>query len=653
MFVIRRPIFPYRSNLRSFYQISSQIISHPSEQFRYNKAIDHLQSFQKILGENSVISDEFDMDKYRYDWKRNYYGGSLVCIPSTKEQIIDIMKYCSKHQVGVVVQGGNTGLVGGGVGTKRGELILSMEKLNKIIHIDTQSATVTCEAGCILETLNTAVSTFGLMIPLDLGPKGSCQIGGNISTNAGGLRVVKYGSLQANVLGLEIITAQGEIIDMLRTLYKDNTGYHLRHLFIGAEGTLGIVTKIVLRLVPLPSFTTVVFNKLIHFHQIATMFTLTRNILGGNLSAFEFMDCRSIHAVRIQKNHLLQRVASTVIPHDNNGTEDDNNKDDASFTTILETKNDYPNGIPGEIAVLVEVSGTDPETDQMKLEKYVQHLMEKEIVVDAILSTDMSQTQALWLIREQVPVALMDRTRQAIVYADPTATTSSRYLIEIGSLFKYDISMTLSDMNDVIYASQLQCAQQFGFQVFPLQPQQTRKNKQSSSSSSLSTDATSLEFCCYGHAGDQNLHLNIYSRTLCWIDRENIIEAIHKAQQSSSCSNSNGHPTTAKRWQIPVTSSILHASQVINPIGSTSIPEEKSKEMNVLDYHHILHHLIDGILYPLVIKHRGSISAEHGIGQEKIAALYQARSPNELLIMQQVKQVLDPKYILNPGKMFY
>lgn len=171
---------------------------------QYTPAISHISQFKAMLGENNVISNDFDMDKYRHDWKRNFFGGSLVCLPSNTEQISKVMAYCNANNIGVVVQGGNTGLVGGAVGTDRGELILSMERLNKVINIDQGTATVICEAGCILEILNNAVSEHGFMIPLDLGPKGSCMIGGNISTNAGGLRVVRYGSLQANVLGLEV-----------------------------------------------------------------------------------------------------------------------------------------------------------------------------------------------------------------------------------------------------------------------------------------------------------------------------------------------------------------------------------------------------------------------------------------------------------------
>lgn len=153
--------------------IMTAVPASASDLSRYSNAKDHVAMFQKILGEHNVVSDSFDMEKYCYDWKRNYFGGSLVVTPVRSDQVQEVMRYCSAHQIGVVVQGGNTGLVGGAVGTNRGELVLSMEKMNKVISIDADSATVICEAGCILENLNSAVEEHGFMIPLDLGPKGT------------------------------------------------------------------------------------------------------------------------------------------------------------------------------------------------------------------------------------------------------------------------------------------------------------------------------------------------------------------------------------------------------------------------------------------------------------------------------------------------
>lgn len=153
------------------------------------------------------------------------------------------MQYCNKNNLAVTPQGGNTGLVGGATPLHT-EIILSLTKLDKVVSFDSDTGVLSAEAGCILETLNKHVEKFGFCMPYDLGAKGSCMIGGNISTNAGGLRMVRYGSIQGAVLGLEVVLADGRVVEFGSTLRKDNTGYHLKHLFIGAEGTLGIVTRV-------------------------------------------------------------------------------------------------------------------------------------------------------------------------------------------------------------------------------------------------------------------------------------------------------------------------------------------------------------------------------------------------------------------------
>jgi D-2-hydroxyglutarate dehydrogenase len=202
-----------------------------------------------------------DLEAYTSDWTRLYSGGTCVCFPSDTTEVSRVLKYCNEQQIGVVPQGGNTGLVGGAVARNPHELIVSLRRMNRIIEIDVDSAVLYCEAGCVLESLMQALEPHGLIVPLDLGAKGSCQIGGNVSTNAGGLRVVRYGSMQANVLGLEVVLADGTIIDMLRGLRKDNCGYHLRHLFVGAEGSLGVVTKVAMQLFPKPKNTMAILFK--------------------------------------------------------------------------------------------------------------------------------------------------------------------------------------------------------------------------------------------------------------------------------------------------------------------------------------------------------------------------------------------------------
>lgn len=217
--------------------------------------------FAAIVGHDHVVVDKEEMVPYTTDWTRNYSGGSIVCLPSSTREVSEILALCNTHGIGVVPQGGNTGLVGGGVGTHAGELILSMRRMNKVIELDDKAGVLTCEAGCILEVLSNEVGKKGFVIPLDLAAKGSCMIGGNVATNAGGLRVMKYGGLQGNVLGLEVVQADGTVLDMLRTLRKDNCGYHMKNLFVGSEGTLGVITKVSLLLATKPTYTSVIFAK--------------------------------------------------------------------------------------------------------------------------------------------------------------------------------------------------------------------------------------------------------------------------------------------------------------------------------------------------------------------------------------------------------
>jgi D-2-hydroxyglutarate dehydrogenase len=191
-----------------------------------------------------VVQDEERLSVANTDWLRKYIGTSqLLLLPKNTDEVSKILSYCNSRQLAVVPQGGNTGLVGGSVPVYD-EVVISLANMDKIISLDKVNGILTCEAGCVLENLNSFLENEGFIMPLDLGAKGSCQIGGNVSTNAGGLRFVRYGSLHGNVLGLEVVLANGTVLDMLATLRKDNTGYDLKHLFIGSEGSLGIVTKV-------------------------------------------------------------------------------------------------------------------------------------------------------------------------------------------------------------------------------------------------------------------------------------------------------------------------------------------------------------------------------------------------------------------------
>lgn len=216
----------------------------------------------------------------------NYFGtgsSEIVLKPKTTEEVSTLMKYCNENYLAVCPQGGNSGLVGGSVPVFD-EVVISTVLMNKIIHLDefsgrkfwdlltdrnwgllrlkvfkflSISGALTCQSGCILEKLDNFLEDHGLMMPLDLGAKGICHIGGNLSTNAGGIRLFRYGNLHGNVLGIEVVLANGNVVDLMSTVKKDNTGYHLKNLFIGAEGTLGIITKVVIQCPPLPKSVTV------------------------------------------------------------------------------------------------------------------------------------------------------------------------------------------------------------------------------------------------------------------------------------------------------------------------------------------------------------------------------------------------------------
>jgi D-2-hydroxyglutarate dehydrogenase len=194
----------------------------------------------------AVLTDEKSLADANEDWTRAYRGRSRVLLlPRTTSQVAAIVRHCNDRNLAVVPQGGNTGLVGGGVPV-HDEVVLGVKRMRSVVSIDPSAGVVVAEAGVVLDDLETALNREGMTVPLDLGAKGKCQIGGNVSTNAGGLRLLRHGSLHGSVLGVEVVLASGEVLNLLKTLRKDNTGYDLKQLFIGAEGTLGVVTKVAL-----------------------------------------------------------------------------------------------------------------------------------------------------------------------------------------------------------------------------------------------------------------------------------------------------------------------------------------------------------------------------------------------------------------------
>src|SRR2546427_5940122 len=208
-----------------------------------------------IVGAASVLAAPEDTKPYFTDWRRQY-SGSAECVvrPGSTAEVARVVALCAEHQLAIVPQGGNTGLSGGSVPTgKHREIVLALGRMNRIRDLDRLNDTLTVEAGCVLANVQRAADEAGRFFPLSLAAEGSCQIGGNLSTNAGGINVLRYGNAREQVLGLEVVLPDGRVWEGLRGLRKDNTGYDLKQLFIGAEGTLGIITAAVLRLHPKPS----------------------------------------------------------------------------------------------------------------------------------------------------------------------------------------------------------------------------------------------------------------------------------------------------------------------------------------------------------------------------------------------------------------
>ncbi|CAG4937300.1 unnamed protein product [Colias eurytheme] len=347
--------------------------------------------FKSILSEDRVITDESDVLPFNIDWIKNCRGQSKVVLkPKTTEEVSQILSYCNGKKLAVCPQGGNTGLVGGSVPVFD-EIILSLSSMNQIISLDEISGALVCEAGCILENLDNYVRDRNLIMPLDLGAKGSCHIGGNISTNAGGLRLLRYGNLHGSVLGLEAVKADGTVIDCLRTLKKDNTGYHLKHLFIGSEGSLGIVTKVAIHCPPLSKSVSLGYFGVKTFDNVLELYKSAKSSLGEILSAFEMADRGAI--------------SSTV-----------------QNLKLSNPLDDFP------FYVLIETSGSDEEHDNEKLNRFLSKEMERGLIVDGTVTSEPAKMRNIWNIRESIAGAgLVD-----------------------GYVFKYDVSIPQKNYYDIV-----------------------------------------------------------------------------------------------------------------------------------------------------------------------------------------------------------
>ncbi|MEE8439102.1 MAG: FAD-binding oxidoreductase, partial [Micropepsaceae bacterium] len=256
-----------------------------------------LERIREVLGPAGVSEDANEVAPHLSEWRERWRGSTALLLkPASTEQVSRVLSICSDTNTPVVPQGGNTGLVGGQIPTK-GELLLSLERMTKIRSISAADNLIAVDAGTILRDVQLAAKEAGRLFPLSLGAEGTCTIGGNISTNAGGVNVLRYGMSRDLVLGLEVVLADGRILDMMRGLRKDNTGYDLKQLFIGAEGTLGIITGAALKLFPDVFNYTTLFASLSHIKAALELLDRVQSATGNLVTAFELIPRRGLELV--------------------------------------------------------------------------------------------------------------------------------------------------------------------------------------------------------------------------------------------------------------------------------------------------------------------------------------------------------------------
>jgi FAD/FMN-containing dehydrogenase len=254
-----------------------------------------LAALRHRLPELKLLTEAADLEHYGRDWTRRWTPSPLaIALPGSVDEVQALVRWANEHGVAVVPSGGRTGLSGGAVAA-HGELVVSLERMNRVLAFDAIDRTLTVQPGIALEAIHNAAREHGLIYPVDFGARGSCQIGGNIATNAGGIRVIRYGNTRNWIAGLKVVTGAGELLDLNRGLIKNATGYDLRHLFIGSEGTLGIVVEATLALTDAPPPSQVMLFAVPHMDALMQVFGACRARL--SLSAFEFFTDRALHHV--------------------------------------------------------------------------------------------------------------------------------------------------------------------------------------------------------------------------------------------------------------------------------------------------------------------------------------------------------------------
>ncbi|KAG5478477.1 hypothetical protein LSCM4_04710 [Leishmania orientalis] len=417
----------------------------------------HLAYFQSVLSKpcstsqrkGKMLTDAEAIRPFNADWMRQVQGvAPAVLMPTCATHISEILKYCQVEKLAVVPQSGNTGLVYGSQPV-HDELVLSTHLMNATPVVSKNTMSVEAEAGVILHQCQEACAKEGLLFPLTMGSKGSSMIGGNVSTNAGGIHFARYGSMHSNVLGVEVVTARGDVLNMMSTLRKDNAGYDLKHLFIGSEGTLGVVTRAAMKLYPQPASKQLAMFRLADFESVLQLYHLANLYLAECVSAFEVMDGES-----------LTTSPAKEVPYERTYKND-----------VFRGGKDFS---AAYFCVLVETNGSNVEHDFDKLSGFVEAAQAKlgEKLngggqFEPILSQSAAQSEQLWALREGIPV----------------------HLASSGLIYKYDVAFPIHQFygivehtREVLYRHQQMCPDE-------------------------------VIVVGYGHFGDGNVHLNVVDLT--------------------------------------------------------------------------------------------------------------------------------------------
>jgi FAD/FMN-containing dehydrogenase len=464
-----------------------------------------LDKLKKVLGPYCWKSSD-DAARFYEDPRDRFTGQSaLIALPDSTEQVVELVKICQAAKVGIVPYSGGTGVVAGQFSPDSdGLIILSLERMNKVREVSLEDEILVAEAGCILSDIHRAAEDVGKIFPLSMASQDSCRIGGNLATNAGGIQVLRYGNARDLCIGIEAVMADGSVLQELNPLRKNNTGYDLRHLLIGSEGTLGVITAASLKLMPKNPETITAFCAVSNPAAAVTLLHTVKGALGDTVSGFELL-------CDFGMNLLAEHFPDDVVPFEQ------------SYGWY----------------VLIEISGHAGIKDE--LEETLAAGFESELVLDAVVAQSDAQREALWRLRERTPEA-------------------NRLT---GAICNSDTSVPISQINAFV----------------------------AKSDAAILAIYDGLRVNSYGHIGDGNIHLNVFSPA-----------GTTKKDFLAS------HPESREAVRMAI-------NEVTHDCG-------------------------------------GTISAEHGIGRLKISDLEMYCLPGKFNAMKSIKAALDPNGIMNPGALF-